>query len=200
MTPEKPPGRIPPGATGSRKPKWMRKRPGRMTNSLVALSSAAIISVYGVGYLRTQAAEDQLTANPSVAAAAIATATAPSSSPPGFTFEGGGTSRQQTAPLPTATPAQPSSSQQNAGYKDGTYSGSGTSRHGGVEVSVVVQGGKIASAAITSCSTRYPCSKIAALPGQVVSKQSAAVNYVSGSTDSSKAYKQAVTAALAQAA
>lgn len=198
MTPEKPPGHLPPGAASSRKPKWMRKRPGRITNSLVALSSAAIISVYGVGYLRTQAAEDQLTAGPGVVVSA--TAAAPSSTPPGFTFQRGGTSGRQAAPSPTATPAQPSSSQQNAGYKDGTYAGSGTSRHGGVEVSVVVQGGKIASAAITSCSTRYPCSKIAALPGQVISKQSASVNYVSGSTDSSKAYKQAVTAALAQAA
>src|SRR4051812_18452430 len=35
----------------------------KIANSLVALSSAAIVSVYGVGYFRTQSAADALTTN-----------------------------------------------------------------------------------------------------------------------------------------
>ena len=95
--------------------------------------------------------------------------------------------------MPTATATSAS------GYRDGTYAGSGNSRHGGVTVRLVVSGGKITSAAITSCQTRYPCSQISSLQGQVLSRQSAKIDHVSGATDSSNAYRQAVTAALAQA-
>jgi len=86
-----------------------------------------------------------------------------------------------------------------AAYKDGTYTGTGTSRHGNITASVVVQGGKIVSADITQCGTRYPCSDIASLPGQVVARQSAPVNLVSGATDSSHAYQGAIQNALMQA-
>ncbi len=55
------------------------------------------------------------------------------------------------------------------------------------------------SAEITRCGTRYPCSKIAALPGQVVARQGPTVDRVSGATDSATAYRAAVTAALAKA-
>ena len=83
--------------------------------------------------------------------------------------------------------------------RDGTYVGTGTSRHGNVTATVVIQNGKIVSAEITASSTRYPIAKIAALPGEVVARQSASVDTISGATDSSTAYKSAVAAALAQA-
>ncbi len=85
-------------------------------------------------------------------------------------------------------------------YKDGTYTSVGTSRHGSIQATVVVQNGRIVSAQITGATTRYPTSRIASLPGQVVSKQSASVNYISGATDSSQAYLSAVASALTQAA
>ena len=44
-----------------------------------------------------------------------------------------------------------------------------------------------------------PCSKIAALPGQVVAQQSGTVDLVSGATDSSEAYQGAIRNALAKA-
>jgi uncharacterized protein with FMN-binding domain len=66
-------------------------------------------------------------------------------------------------------------------------------------VTVTVQGGKITAAEITDCGTRYPCSRIANLPAQAVARQSAAVDLVSGATDSTNAYRAAVNAALAQA-
>jgi uncharacterized protein with FMN-binding domain len=68
-----------------------------------------------------------------------------------------------------------------------------------MQVTVVVSGGKITSAAITSCQTRYPCSDVDSLVKAVVSQQTVPANHVSGATDSSTAYKQAVNAALAQA-
>ena len=67
------------------------------------------------------------------------------------------------------------------------------------EATVVIKGGRIVSANVSQCLTRYPCSYIAALPGQVIARQSAQVDLVSRATDSSMAYRTAVTKALAQA-
>ena len=64
---------------------------------------------------------------------------------------------------------------------------------------MVIQGGQIVSASVTQCQTRYPCSKVADLPAQVVARQSASVDAVSGATDSVQAYRGAVLGALAQA-
>jgi uncharacterized protein with FMN-binding domain len=84
-------------------------------------------------------------------------------------------------------------------YKDGTYSGWGTSRHGNIEATVVIQDGRIASAEISQCRTRYPCSWVSQLPGQVVSRQAPNVDYVSGATQSVNAYYSAVVEALSKA-
>jgi uncharacterized protein with FMN-binding domain len=86
-----------------------------------------------------------------------------------------------------------------AQYKDGTYSGWGTSRHGDIQATVVVDGGRIASAVITQCLTRYSCSVISMLPPQVAIRQSADVDYVSGATQSSNAFYYAVLEALSRA-
>jgi uncharacterized protein with FMN-binding domain len=104
-------------------------------------------------------------------------------------------------PSPTATPTLPATPAKSAasGYRDGTFVGLGHSRHGNVQATVVVNGGKIVSADITGCSTRYPCSWIDPLPGQVVSQQNTQVDFVSGATDSSMAYQSAVEQALAKA-
>ncbi len=259
----------------------------KVANSLVALSSAAILSIYGIGYVRTNAAQtldnvdapviaiataapsamdaasspiaayqSPLFPPPTVAATSIsdgsmqgpatttaappmatsderaqgvATATAdlPTATPaaaaasvPASAVTAPATATgvpptATTAPLPRATslaPTMPSSAAKvtatavatrspatTALYKDGTYSGTGTSRHGNISASIVVQGGKIVSAAITQCGTRYPCSDIAALPGEVVSRQSATIDAVSGATDSSQAYRGAIQNALAKA-
>lgn len=86
-----------------------------------------------------------------------------------------------------------------AEFKDGVYRGYGTSRHGDIEAEVEVTGGRIASARISQCLTRYSCSWISELPGEVVDRQSAKVDYVSGATQSSSAFIQAVTEALSKA-
>jgi uncharacterized protein with FMN-binding domain len=77
--------------------------------------------------------------------------------------------------------------------------GTGSSRHGSIEATVVVEDGQIVSADITGCGTRWPCGRVSQLPARVLAAQSADVNYVSGATDSSQAYLRAVAAALQQA-
>ncbi len=230
----------------------------KITNGLVALSSAAILSVYGLGYVRTDAA--QALSNLDIPAIAIATAaptatdapssqvaayqsplfptatapspadgsaqdvasatattTQPTATAPAAAASAPTTaatapatatsvpSTATTAPLARATSPAPTAASTTGSaattslYKDGTYTGTGTSRHGNITASVVVQGGKIVSAAITQCGTRYPCSDISSLPGEVVSRQSATVDTVSGATDSSQAYRGAIQNAIAKA-
>ena len=192
-----------------------KKRPGtKITSGLVALSSAAIVTVYAAGYTQTQSAAAQFDspiATTSVPPTVrIATATVAATSTPFQRIRivpAATTPTPTTAPLPrtslpsasiatpTATPAPASASR---AYRDGSYVGLGRSRHGNIEVTVVVQGGKIASAEISKCGTRYPCSMISALPGEVVAHQSANVDFVSGATDSSIAFTTAVANALAK--
>jgi uncharacterized protein with FMN-binding domain len=112
---------------------------------------------------------------------------------------------QRSSVPPTAVPHSPptavSIGQPSGGvsYRDGTYQGSGTSRRGGFVVAVTIQGGRIANVAFTQVTTQYPVSRVAALPGQVVARQSAQVDRVSGATYSVQAFQQAVQQALAQA-
>jgi uncharacterized protein with FMN-binding domain len=84
-------------------------------------------------------------------------------------------------------------------YKDGTYLGWGTSRHGDIQAQVVIEGGRIASATIAQCLTRYSCSVIEKLPPQVAERQSPETDYVSGATQSTNAFNDAVVEALSKA-
>lgn len=105
-----------------------------------------------------------------------------------------------TAPVaPTAPAADTTQPEKDVVRKDGTYSGWGTSRHGDVQATVQIKNGKIVFAAISECLTRYPCSWIAALPSQVLARQSADVDFVSGATESANAFYSAVVEALNKA-
>jgi uncharacterized protein with FMN-binding domain len=84
-------------------------------------------------------------------------------------------------------------------WKDGTYTGWGYSRHGDIEAEVVIAGGRILSATISQCRTRYSCSVVEKLPPQVAARQSPDVDYVSGATQSADAFYGAVVAALGKA-
>ena len=102
--------------------------------------------------------------------------------------------------VPQSVPASPPAAPAPAPtYKDGTYSGWGTSRHGDIQATVVIENGRIASASISQCYTRYPCSWIVALPPQVAQRQSPEVDFVSGATQSTNAFYYAVIEALAKA-
>jgi uncharacterized protein with FMN-binding domain len=95
-------------------------------------------------------------------------------------------------PAPAPEPAKPS-------WKDGTYTGWGYSRHGNIEAAVVIEGGRIASARISQCRTRYSCDVIDRLIPQVAQRQSPDVDYVSGATQSADAFYGAVVEALSKA-
>ena len=92
---------------------------------------------------------------------------------------------------PPAAPAVPDSK-----YKDGKYLGWGYSRHGDLQAAVVVQGGRIVSAEITQCLTRYSCDILSMLPGQVIERQNPFIDLISGATESANAYSNAIYRAL----
>ena len=246
-----------------------RASSGKISNSLVALSSAAVLTVYAAGYLRTRSAAERFaveaadlrTAGPFAGAAAATAApprefvdgvkaaeTAPTiPSAPGPKSETsahpgsaaspepspapiadstgaespkepagqlGTPTEEPTAPSPAAQttnaapadvdtkaaepPAPPPAARQ-AQYKDGTYFGWGYSRHGDIQASVLVQDGRIVAAQITQCLTRYSCDVIDTLPSQVIGRQNAFVDLISGATESANAFSNAIYRALAMA-
>jgi uncharacterized protein with FMN-binding domain len=110
-------------------------------------------------------------------------------------------SEQPAPPVQVAAataPASPSAQTAPAPpvWKDGTYTGWGYSRHGDIEAQVVIQKGRIISAGISQCRTRYSCDVIEMLPPQVVERQSPEVDYVTGATQSADAFYGGVVAAL----
>jgi uncharacterized protein with FMN-binding domain len=104
-----------------------------------------------------------------------------------------------TPPPPKPADPAPAPATPAAQWKDGTYTGWGYSRHGNIEAQVVIENGRIASAVISQCRTRYSCSVIDRLPPQVTARQSPEVDYVSGATQSADAFYGAVVEALAKA-
>lgn len=175
-------------------------------------------AVYFAGYLRTQSADASIgaAAEPVALAQSAAMATpAPTvvvrTQPTARTVPAPPVVGRSTAPTavpaparsaPAANPAPAANAAPAAqgAYRDGTYTGSGSSRRGGVVVSLVVQGGRIASVTITQSTLQYPLRDIAGLPAQVVQRQTAQVDTVSRATYSSQAFKGAVAQALSKAA
>jgi uncharacterized protein with FMN-binding domain len=254
----------------------MTGRPPNISNSLVALGAAAVLSVYAAGYVRTRSSAERLLVaegrqRPAPAGARV-TEDRASQSPPGRLLDSS-SSRLDRAPAfpsvprtevsiespsgpvpapsvpsPNATvkadrsPASPESVptpllsastaassppiaadkeppvepvpvvpaqdaapiaapavERQGPYKDGTYFGWGTSRHGDIQASVVIENGRIASTAIAQCRTRYTCDVIAHLPKQVMARQTPDVDVVGGATESSDAFYWAVFDALSRA-
>ena len=165
-------------------PQPVKKKRRRLADGLIGLSSLAIATVYAVGYLNTDshASSAGLAGPPGAPTTAPAQAAAPSRN------------SQPPAATPTRAPAL------NISYKDGTYTGRGTSRHGDIEATVIVSGGKIVSANVSRCLTRYSCSYVQPLVSETVTRQTVPVDHISGATDSSQAYRQAVSSALSKAA
>ena len=219
----------------------------KVSNSLVALGSAAVLAVYTAGYVRTKSAADRFAVQaemrrPAVPAPPTAAPPKPTeandvaapiparmdrSEPPhGIDGPRGRRHRRipvsarvealaAPAPLPDTTPAiepPPAVAEAPAPgpaaepppppkpvYKDGTYLGWGSSRHGDIQAQVIIQNGRIESATIAGCYTRYSCSVIAKLPPQVGERQSPETDYVSGATQSTNAFYYAVVEALSKA-
>jgi uncharacterized protein with FMN-binding domain len=213
----------------------------KVANSLVALSSAAVLAIYTSGYSRTRSAAQRLDAQSAVRRPAIPVANvvpaapetaveakpapvpvkrveptavpepvAPDPAPLEAPASVAALPEPEAAPevpvpapapVPVAAPVPPPPPPATAApvYKDGTYYGWGSSRHGDIQAAVVIQGGRIESATIAECRTRYSCSVIAALPPEVPQRQSPEVDYVSGATQSANAFYYAVVEALGKA-
>jgi uncharacterized protein with FMN-binding domain len=105
-------------------------------------------------------------------------------------------------PQPSAVAPQPSDTTPAAetkGWKDGSYTGWGGSRHGDIQATVEIKDGKIVATWISICATNYSCSWVETLPGQVVARQSPEVDFISGATQSTNAFYYAVVQALRKA-
>lgn len=91
------------------------------------------------------------------------------------------------------------SSQPGQKYKDGTFNGTGMNRRGEIEVAVTINKDKITDAQITNWGMHYSESDIVGMPGEVIKRQSANVDFVSGATYSSQAFTDAIQDALNKA-
>jgi uncharacterized protein with FMN-binding domain len=258
----------------------------KVANGVVALSSAAVLAIYGAGYSRTRAAADRFTQQeaerrphipaprepgdaraidrtapptapdprhvpplqreataeaprsiavtkpqvpepttpqPEPAAPVppqVAKQTAPTPTPSGSGASGavgltdtgsasvvediadttaGTDAPTEPGPAPAPAPQAPPVTMPQSVYKDGTYYGWGTSRHGDIQAAVVIESGRITIARVERCLTRYSCSWITPIPPRILAKQGTTYDYVSGATESSDAFQDAVSEALSQA-
>lgn len=94
-----------------------------------------------------------------------------------------------------------SSSTSATAYKDGTYTGTANGYRPGLTVSVTVKSNKITNIEITQINDtpRFYQRPISVIPDEIIQKQSADVDTVSGATYTSEGIINAVKAALAQA-
>lgn len=237
---------------------------GKISNDLVAVSCAAVLTVYAAGYWRTREAARRLETqaqerrparaevsappaamsapieapspvsppsvsppsvpspgtspiSPSVAAAVVAPATraiaaevsakvAAAAPPPAVDLPQAATVPETSVaavavtsviePAP-ATVATAGSQPVPAGnWKDGTFTGWGSSRHGDIKAQVVIRGGRIIESSVASCETRWPCDVISTIINQPVERQNADVDRVSRATESTNAYYYALVDAL----
>lgn len=102
-------------------------------------------------------------------------------------------------PAPTSTTAAPPDSAMASPapkvvkpLRDGVFHGYGSSRHGDIEVRIEVVGQKVVYAEISRCLTRWPCTIVERLPAQVIDRQTADVDIITGATASSDAFYMAV--------
>jgi uncharacterized protein with FMN-binding domain len=185
----------------------------KVANRLVSASCAAVLAVYVAGYSRTQSAANRIAAQTAERRSIAAVPVSPLAT---SSFE---ELRLSPGPLVAAKPPRPKPDKvvdespspaeavpaevppapPDPMWKDGTYTGWGYSRHGNIEAEVVIDGGRIASAVISQCRTRYSCSVIDKLPPEVAERQGPEVDFVSGATQSADAFYGAVVAALSKA-
>lgn len=102
-------------------------------------------------------------------------------------------------PEPASLAPPDSAATPSGNWRDGTYTGWGTSRHGDIKAQVVIRNGRIVESSIASCETRYPCDVISTIIHQPVERQNPDVDHVSRATESADAYYFGLVDALTQA-
>ena len=164
-----------------------------MGGGLVSACAAAIFAVYLTGYQRTRMAANRFAEEVAKHRVAGMARRRVLSVQEGLRWT-------NSEPAPVASPdGQSPQAKPKEAWQDGTYSAWGFSPHGNIEATVRIAGGRIESAVISQCRTRYSCGVIDTLPPQVALRQSADVDYVSGATQSADAFFEAVFTALNKA-
>ncbi|PUF86898.1 FMN-binding protein [Bacillus altitudinis] len=149
----------------------------KINKKMISLCTAAISSLYITGYATTHHDQAVQTAQSNTQADAS----------------------NNTSLTSDTTATQTEDTTSETELKDGTFSGTGSNEIGSISVSVTIKQGNITSVEITSDNTRYGQSSISSLPNEVVIRQSADVDTVSGATLSTQDFETAVAQALEQA-
>jgi uncharacterized protein with FMN-binding domain len=146
----------------------------KMDKKWVILCSAAIAAVYSTGYFSTETQANKV-AVPQTAQVTIHKNVNPINN----------TNAKVSQPIRV--------------YKDGTFTGTGWNRRGQIEVAVTLKNDKITDVQISNWGMHYSERDVVGLPNEVIQKQNAQVNNVSGATYSTQAFSDAVQDALNQA-
>jgi uncharacterized protein with FMN-binding domain len=117
------------------------------------------------------------------------------------------TTQPATAPAKPTSPVHGSAPHVQAGggltvgsgYRDGRFTGTGASQYGDISVEVMLTGGRIASVEVTHATTFFPADAVSPLIPEVLARQSARLDVVSGATGSSQAFHGAIQQALGKA-
>ncbi|MFB7036127.1 FMN-binding protein [Bacillus altitudinis] len=149
----------------------------KINKKMISLCTAAISSLYITGYATTHHAQAVQTAQSNTQTDAS----------------------NHTSLTSDTIATQTEDTTSETELKDGTFSGTGSNEIGSISVSVTIKQGNITSVEITSDNTRYGQSSISSLPNEVVIRQSADVDTVSGATLSTQDFETAVAQALEQA-
>ncbi|MDF9417816.1 uncharacterized protein with FMN-binding domain [Bacillus altitudinis] len=149
----------------------------KINKKMISLCTAAISSLYITGYATTHHAQAVQTAQSNTQTDAS----------------------NHTSLTSDTTATQTEDTTSETELTDGTFSGTGSNEIGSISVSVTIKQGNITSVEITSDNTRYGQSSISSLPNEVVIRQSADVDTVSGATLSTQDFETAVAQALEQA-
>ncbi|MDB5179316.1 MAG: FMN-binding protein [Patescibacteria group bacterium] len=114
--------------------------------------------------------------------------------------------RTSTTPTPASSPAPGSTPAAAIAYKDGRYTGDAADAvYGNIQVAATIQNGKITDVEFLqypndrNTSVRINTQAMPYLKQEAISVQSGHVDIVSGATDSSQAFIQSLSSALAKA-
>jgi uncharacterized protein with FMN-binding domain len=149
----------------------------KMSKRWIALCSTAIAAIYTAGYYTTEAQSNALLVQPTQQISQT----------------------ESTQPTQQKQPTQLKQVTAKTKYKDGTFTGMGSNRRGSIQVAATIKNDKITAVEITHFAMHYSERDVVGLPNEVLQKQSALVNNVSGATYSTQAFQDAIQTALSQA-
>src|SRR5579883_1155356 len=122
----------------------------KVGGGLLTASSAAVFAVFLAGNIRTQSAVDRFAHDVAERRVAGMVHRRVRSVDEGLHWDEKVGSAPPKLSRNTGSVAQPKEH-----WRDGTYKGWGFSRHGNIEATVIIAGGRIESAVISQCRTRY---------------------------------------------